>query len=287
MTTDALDAEQVEELEAERDFLLKSLDDLDPELVAGNIDPDTYRTLHDDYTARAAAVITALEDGRAPTLPDGPKVSPVMRFVTIGGIVVFAVLAAFLLAKSVGQRHPGQQITGDAQASGATGANGAGTAARELAAAQAAAAKAPKSYDARIRLARAELGAGQLDQAIRDFVAASQLDPKQGEPLAYAGWISATAANQVTDAAAKTTLLDAAGRTIDRAITVDPTYADAYIFKGLLLSQIEGKPCEGVAPMQKFLVLAPEAHPMRSMVLDALAQAVKAGHCPSAPTPSK
>ena len=56
-----------DQLEAERDFLLRSLDDLEAERDAGNIDDDTYRTLHDDYTARAAAVIrvAARRDRRA------------------------------------------------------------------------------------------------------------------------------------------------------------------------------------------------------------------------------
>jgi hypothetical protein len=66
-------------LEDERDFLLRSLDDLDSELVAGNIDPDTYRVLHDDYTARASAVIKSIEDGVTRDAPDAPRVPPVMR----------------------------------------------------------------------------------------------------------------------------------------------------------------------------------------------------------------
>ena len=52
-----------EQLEAERDFPLKSLDDLEAERAAGGIDDDSYRALHDDYTARAAATIRALRDG--------------------------------------------------------------------------------------------------------------------------------------------------------------------------------------------------------------------------------
>ena len=55
-----------EALEAERDFLLRSLDDLEAERAAGNVDDDTYRTLHDDYTARAAAV-DPVARRRAPT----------------------------------------------------------------------------------------------------------------------------------------------------------------------------------------------------------------------------
>src|SRR5438045_1411526 len=48
-------------VEAERDFLLRSLDDLDAERAEGNIDNGTYQTLHDDYTARAAAAIRSLD----------------------------------------------------------------------------------------------------------------------------------------------------------------------------------------------------------------------------------
>ncbi len=39
--------------EEERDFLLRSLDDLESERAAGNIDDETYQRLHDDYTARS------------------------------------------------------------------------------------------------------------------------------------------------------------------------------------------------------------------------------------------
>ncbi|MDQ1449531.1 MAG: hypothetical protein QOC79_2502, partial [Actinomycetota bacterium] len=63
-------------LEAERDFLLRSLEDLDSELATGNIDPDTYRVLHDDYTARASAVIQSIADGVERPLPSGPRVPP-------------------------------------------------------------------------------------------------------------------------------------------------------------------------------------------------------------------
>ena len=57
-----------ETLAAEEEFLLRSIDDLEAELAAGGIDAATYRTLHDDYTARAAAVIRARQ-GRADPAP--------------------------------------------------------------------------------------------------------------------------------------------------------------------------------------------------------------------------
>ena len=121
--------------------------------------------------------------------------------------------------------------------------------------------------------------------AIQEFVVASKLDPAQPEPYAYAGWLTAIVArNAPTDKQAE--LLSAALNSLNSAIRVDPTYPDAYVFKGLLLTQLENKQCQGATAFQQFLVNAPEDHPMRQQVLGALADAVRAGHCPtpSAPT---
>lgn len=264
-----------EELEDQREFLLRSLDDLDRELLAGNIDPDTYRVLHDDYTARASAVIQSIADGVERDAPAGPRVSRVTRVLTIGGIVVFAVLAAILLANTVGQRRPGQEITGGA-------ANGASTTvgADAVAAAKAAATAAPKSYDARIRYARALFGASVYVPAVQEYIQAAKLDPSQAEPFAYTGYLTAFLARSETDAKTKTALLDAATKSLDRATSVDPTYPDSYVFKGLLLTQIQNQQCEGAAAFQQFLVIAPDNHPLRSQVLSSLEEAVKAGKCP-------
>jgi tetratricopeptide (TPR) repeat protein len=271
------DPGDLEDLAAQREFLLRSIDDLDAELVAGNIDPDTYRVLHDDYTARASAVIRSITDGAARGSPDGSRVPPVLRVFTVGGIVVFAVLAAILLAHTAGQRRPGQQITGDAQSGGASAT---APAASAVAAAKAAATAQPKSYDTRIHYARVLMSAGALPAAVQEFDAAAKLDPTQAEPLAYEGWLTVLVARQVKVPATKRELLDAAAASLDRAISVDPTYPDSYVFEGLLLAQIENKQCAGAGALQQFLVTAPVDHPMRQIVLAALAQAVKAGNCP-------
>jgi tetratricopeptide (TPR) repeat protein len=55
----------LETLEQEREFLLRSLADLDAEYEAGDIDDDDYRTLTDDYTVRAATVLRAIEATKA------------------------------------------------------------------------------------------------------------------------------------------------------------------------------------------------------------------------------
>jgi len=270
-----------EDLDAEREFLLRSLDDLDSELLAGNIDPDTYRVLHDDYTARASAVIQSIADGVARETPGAPRVPPALRFVTIGGVVVFAVLAAFLLTRAVGQRSTGGEITGDSQSKGSPTTVSEAIA---LATAKAAATAQPTSYDAQINYARELMSSGDLPTAIEEFVTSSRLDPTQAEPLAYAGWLTALVAQQVTVNATQQQLLSAASRNLDQAIAADPAYPASYVFKGLLLSQIEHKSCEGAVALQQYLAKAPANDAMRPEVLTALAQAVKAGKCPASIT---
>jgi cytochrome c-type biogenesis protein CcmH/NrfG len=276
--------EQREQLEAEREFLLRSLDDLDNELLAGNVDPWTYRVLHDDYTARAAAVIASIDEGmptRRGAAGDGARVSPVLRLVTVGGIVAFAVLAAVLLAHAIGQRAPGQTITGNAQVGNANGATPTtASTAEALRSAKAAAEAQPKSYVAQINYARILMSTGDYPDAVKSFVDASKLDPRQPEPLAYSGWITALVSRQVTDPPTKQQLVDAALSSVNRAIATDPTYPDAYAFKGIILAQLENKPCPGATAFQLFLVNASSDNPMRSLVLSALADAVKAGSCP-------
>src|SRR5690606_11549803 len=59
-----LDPDALAALEEERDFLLRSLDDLEREHDAGDVDDADYAELKDDYTARAAAVLRAIDDRR-------------------------------------------------------------------------------------------------------------------------------------------------------------------------------------------------------------------------------
>ena len=283
MSDDRAATEAAESLVDEREFLLRSLDDLDAELLAGNIDPDTYRVLHDDYTARASAVIKSIEAGKGREGSERQRVPLLMRLVTIGGIVVVAILAAFLLAHAIGQRNPGQEITGDAQAGGGGTATTTVPVATQVAQAKAAAAAAPKSYDARIRYARALISVSPID-AIQEFIVAAQLDPSQPEPHAYAGWLTALESRDAPTPAQAAELRAAGLSSLNKAIQVDPTYPDSYVFKGLLLSQLENKQCEAATAFQLFLVNAPEDHPLRQQVLSALSAAVSAGHCPNPST---
>jgi tetratricopeptide (TPR) repeat protein len=231
----------------ERDFLLKSLDDLEQERADGNIDDDTYKLLHDDYTARAAAAI------RDEPVVEPPRASRGMRVATISGIIVFALLAAFGLSQAIGQRRPGQTVTGNSQLGTDPCKN------------------VDNTYDAHIACARFLLGTNPSG-AIQEYLAAAKLDPKQPEPLAYIGWLSALESQQAKGKV-RTQLLALAQTSLDRAIAADPTYPDAHVFLGLLLDRFYGKPKQAIPEFKKFLHIAPADHPMRSEVLQVLAQA--------------
>jgi cytochrome c-type biogenesis protein CcmH/NrfG len=259
-------------LEAERDFLLRSLDDLDDERLAGNVDDGTYQALHDDYTARAAAVIRSLEGGKDVTPPDPPRASKLTRALTIGGVVVFALVAAFALTHAVGQRRAGQTITGNNQvaASGSTTVPDPG----QALAAEAKA--APTSYAAHIAYARYLLQKNDYTDAIHEFGTAARLDPSQPEPPTYAGWAGALLAQQVKTPSQRETLIAASLERINEVIKDHPKYPDAYALKGVTLFNFEGNAKEAIPAFQQFLVLTDSSNPIRPQVLQVLAQAEKA-----------
>jgi tetratricopeptide (TPR) repeat protein len=264
-------------IEAERDFLLRSLDDLEAEREDGNVDDGTYRTLHDDYTARAAAAIRSLDADTDLTPETAASPSKLVRGLTIGGIVAFAFVAAFVLAHAVGQRHAGQTITGNSRVNGASGTTGADPGP----ALAAAAAANPRSYPARIAYARYLMAQGELPDAIREFGAAARLDPNQPEPPTYAGWAGALLTPQVKDATTRRTLLDASLSHINEVTTKFPQYPDAHALKGVILYRYEGDAKDAIPEFQKFLALTDDSNPIRNTVLSVLAQAERAAKAAS------
>ena len=108
-----VDADQMLALEEQRDFLLRSLEDLEREREAGDLADDDYATLRDDYTVRAAEVLRALEAARGDSGP--PTAPPRRRRRTVAifaGVVVFAVVAGLVAAASLGSRDAGETATG-------------------------------------------------------------------------------------------------------------------------------------------------------------------------------
>jgi uncharacterized protein (TIGR02996 family) len=261
------DPDALASLESERDFLLRSIADLDSERAAGNLDDDRYRTLKDDYTARAASVLRSIEAGRD-ARPPPPPVPRRRKLLTGGGVVAFAIVAALALAAAAGKRHDGQSITGNAQSSQAppgTGSGG-GQNPAEAAAADPARRAAlerqvtehPDDAAAHLVFARYLLEVGEPTGAVKEYVATARLDPKNAEANAYAGWVSFLAA-QSSSADPKTAaeLTDRALTRLDAAVAAAADYPDAHFFRGMVQLRGKNNPKAAVPDFERYLALVP------------------------------
>lgn len=249
------------QLEAERDFLLRSLDDLESERAAGNVDAESYSQLHDDYTARAAAAIRALRDGVDARSERRPI--PTRRRLLVGAaIAAFAVVAGVALAAALGARLPGELASGNQPAADAPpdrrGALAAAVEAR------------PDDVAARLALAGVLERDGDLAGALRQYDEVTRLEPDNAGALAHGGRILyLTASRTVPDQAAE--LVAAARARLDQAVAADPDHADARFFRAVLLAEERLDREVAIADAQRYLVLAPDgpfAAAARSLLSD-------------------
>lgn len=215
------------DLHEEREFLLGSLADLERERAAGEIDADDYRSLHDDYTARAAAVLRAIQ--KAESRPGGSRAGSVAPPVRARGWqrgVAAAVVIGMVGATLVGvllfatDRDPGSQITGEV----------------------------PATVGGRLALAHELEAQGEAVEALKLYDSVLQEDPGNPEALAYRGWLLRLAG-----------LLDEAQESFDRAVVAAPGYPDARFFRGVLLLRDRREPAAAMADFDVFLAANPPA----------------------------
>jgi len=265
-----LDPQQRDELEREYDFLVKSLDDLDVERAAGNIDDDAYRELHDDYTARAAATIRALRDDfdARPVAPrTEPRVSWRRRGLIIGGIVALAALSAVTLAAALGARLPGQTSSGNTPAASPSRDE-------RRARLQAAVDANPNDAGARLALARFFEESGDIVDSLKQLDEAVQVAPDNADALANAGRVRFIVAGQVPSPDAQRQLVASARTLLDRAVQADPNHADAHFFRGVLLLEGYNEVDAATGEFQRYLVLAPDGS-FAEQARNALAQSTE------------
>ena len=214
-----LDPDALAALEEERDFLLRSLEDLEREHAAGDVDDSDFEELKDDYTARAAAAIRAIEDRTAAVkslLPQRNWQRTALGLVLVGAL---AVGASWLVFRNAGTRAPGQGLTGDIrqdssnlilQAQGLTGQ------------------------------AQASLQAGDSTKALKQFESAVQaydkaleISPENVQAMTYRGWVLHTIALS-SELSVAADLDRQALEYLDEAIAIDPLYSDARVFRAIL-----------------------------------------------------
>jgi hypothetical protein len=196
--------DRLADLESERRFLLRSLDDLEREHAAGDVDDADYDTLRDGYISRTAAVLRELEQGRTTLTPPRPRRWG-RTVASVAAVVAVAVLAGWLVANQSGQRLPGQVATGG-------------------------------SLDDRpaVLLSQARaLGLNNPMATLELYDRVLAVDPDNVEALTYRAWVltlvSAGASPDVLNAALARSRADLA-----QALELDERYADAWCFAGII-----------------------------------------------------
>jgi len=231
-----VDLDGLARLEGERRFLLRSLNDLEREYEAGDVDEADYVALKDGYTARAAVTLRAIQRGRA-TLPGARRTSAVRVALWVVGILVVASLAGWGLARSSGTRLPGETITG-------------GLPADEVALA--------------LTEARALLSTSDFGGAFDRFQRVIELEPGNAEARTYTAWVLVLNTRFTDDPAVIDTSIDAALATFQRVVDDEPGYADAHCLYAVTAGNFLPEPDVELAREQGALCL--ESNPPADMV---------------------
>jgi tetratricopeptide (TPR) repeat protein len=226
------------ELEEERDFLLESLRDLEREREAGELSDRDFQALHDDYTARAAAVLRALERGKDRPGARRERPQPVRSRRSLGITVVVVVAIAGLAGGAVaafsGQRQAGAPLTGSL----------------------------PDTASSRMQEALQLESRGEAAEALRIYDQLLRDDPRNVQALAYRGWLLKRAG-----------LPDKAMESLDHAVAIDPKFPDAHFFRGMVLYQDRNDPAGAVTEFRLFMSNNPPQE-MVPLVEDVLRRAM-------------
>jgi tetratricopeptide (TPR) repeat protein len=216
-------------LDEERDFLLRSLRDLERGHATGDLAEADYVALRDEYTARAAAVLREIEGvgpGRPATTPARPTTlgaspGPGRKrsvLATVAVVVVIAGLAGGAVAAFSGQRQTGAPVTGSL----------------------------PDSPSGRMAQALQLETQGKPADALKIYDGLLKADPKNVQALAYRGWLLKRAG-----------FPDLAMASLDQAVEVDPRYPDAHFFRGMVLYQDRKDAAGAVTEFRAFLANNP------------------------------
>ena len=147
-------------MDDERQFWLESLDDLDEELAAGDLEPEDHQALSRSYTRKAAEAIRGKQEQSTATGGGNRR----RLIAVVAGLVVVGVLAGVLLARAVGSRHSGDTITGN---------------------------DAVASVPSLLRNAEESAAAGNIGEANAIYDRVLERSPTNPTALAYQGWFLA------------------------------------------------------------------------------------------------
>ena len=293
-------------LRDERAFLLRSLADLDAEHEAGDIDDGDYQSLTNEYTARAAAVLRAIQalegPGRRPAPPAARSGVPSPRRRPAAGPSRSGATASSRADATARSRAPSRAaatassravtspprrrrrrtlavlaavvvfgvITAWAvtQSSGNRQAGQTITGNGQITGTTAVAG----GIDPRLVTAANDVNKGQVADALKIYDAILKDDPNQPVALADGGWLEA----QAGLAANRSDLVDGGLTRIQQAEKIDSSFADPHFFRGFLLLRAKNDPAGAVTELRTYLGTVDPSAPQVATVQALLQEAIKA-----------
>jgi len=252
------------ELAEEKASTYRALKELDFDHEAGSLSDDDFQALRDRYEGRAAELITALDVlGEAAPQPAVEHPDPAPRSWTrspaamvAGGLAVLALGIALGSGVSryakpddtmvpPGSRipvpmlpDPGPLLPG----APGTGAASMGTIPPEILARM-------------LEAARQSLSEGRYQEAIAAYQAVLKREPKNVDAMTHLGLIVAIGGHA-----------DAALESFDKALSLDPKYGPALLYKGQVLSEVKQDYPGAVKAWERYLALGPTGEDRQRVV---------------------
>jgi tetratricopeptide (TPR) repeat protein len=259
--------------------LLDALRELAFEHETGHVSDDDYADRRTRYECEAAAVLRELDRVIVPTAPRPEKASasspgrplwthPVMAGAGALGLVLFGILLGAGVVRNTtpdpmaGQAPPGSRPLADLRGPASPDAGESVGAALP--------AVTPDALQGMLQAARASLFAGRYGEAIAAYQAVLKRDAKNVDALTHLGLVVAIGGRT-----------DAALETLDKALTINPNYPPALLYRGQLLAEVKHDVPGAIRSWEKFVAVVPEGED-RQRVVRMIAEA-KSGAAQKAP----
>jgi tetratricopeptide (TPR) repeat protein len=244
-----------EQLEEDKRAALRALRELDFEHDAGHVSDADYADLRARYEAEAAQVLAEL-DRLGPAPEPVPKPATVARprrgwrhplaiGVAAVALVIFGVGLGVGIVRytepdqMAGAPPPGSRSLSGREAPGASNAPRGPVTSEVL--------------QGMLQAARSSLFAGRYNEAIAAYQAVLKRDPDNVDALTHMGLIAAIAAQGEHGPE----MVDRALQLFDRALTLDPAYPPALLYRGQVLYETRKDVAGAIRSWEEFLAVAP------------------------------
>jgi len=209
---------------ADREFLLRSLADLEAEHAAGDLSDADYADLRARYEARLSTARSGRDRGvQDAAIP--PRTGLTRWIVTAVVVAVVGVGGGLAVARWSGEREPGEQLSGEV----------------------------PPSQRGDLARAAELFAEGDASGAVDIYQRMLDENPEDTQALTYMGWTLRNVSLQQEEPR----LLEAAIGFIEEALEIDPELPEAWFFRGLIYLRDEDDPDRAVDALRLALANDP------------------------------